>query len=238
MTPHMLVLIGARGGSNMSSWNMDMRNHAKENVSLYIFVSVLFVMGVIFGALMVNALSLEQKQEVTRYLGSFFHSVDQGLSVDAKTAFWQAFFMHIKWVGLIWILGCSVVGLPIVLILDFFKGVLVGFTVGYMVGQLSWKGVLFALASVAPQNLIIIPALMISSVAAISFSMYIVKNRFFQQKGSIRKPFMTYSLVNLSMVFLLLGASLLEAFVSPILMKWVTPMLIASETFAYLVSGS
>ncbi len=222
----------------MNRWNKDMRHYAKENVSLYIFVSVLFVMGVIFGALMVNALSLEQKQEVTRFLGSFFHSVDQGLSVDAKTAFQQAFFMHIKWVGLIWLLGCSVVGLPIVLILDFFKGVLVGFTVGYMVGQLSWKGMLFALASVAPQNVIIIPALMISSVAAISFSIYLIKNRLIQQKGTFRKPFMSYSLIHLSMVGLLFGASLMEAFLSPILMKWVTPMLMASEPFAYLISGS
>jgi stage II sporulation protein M len=234
----MLVLIGARGGSSMSSWNMDMRNYAKENLSLYIFVSVLFVMGVIFGALMVNALSLEQKQEVTRYLGSFFHSIDQGLSVDGKIAFWQAFFMHTKWILLIWILGISVVGLPIILILDFFKGVLIGFTVGYMVGQLSWKGMLFALVSVVPQNLIIIPALMISSVAAISFSLYLIKNRFFQQKGSIRQPFANYALVNVLMVALVFGAALFEAFLSPILMKWVTPMLIASETFAYLVMGS
>lgn len=207
--------------------SLNMRAYMKEHLPLYLFVSVLFIMGIIFGALMVNALSLEQRQDLTQYLGSFFHMIDQGTEMQGKSSFQQSFGMHLKWILLIWVLGLSVIGLPLILILDFLKGVLIGFTVGYLVGQLSWEGMLFVLVSVAPQNLIIIPVIIICSVSGISFSLYLVKNRILQRSGiPLSEPLIRYSLVTLSLIFLLFGVSLFEAFITPILMEWVTPMLL------------
>jgi stage II sporulation protein M len=205
--------------------NQTMKQFMKENVSLYVFVSVLFVIGVVFGAVMVNALSLEQKQEMSRHLGSFFQEVNGGMEVDKGLSFQQSFGLHMKWILLIWLFGLSIIGLPLILILDFLKGVLIGFTVGYLIGQLSWKGMLFAFVSVAPQNLIIIPALLICSVSAIAFSIYMIKNRFIQRKGSMYQPFMRYTSITLVMGVLLLGAAVWEGYFSLGLIKWVTPML-------------
>ncbi|UUZ94347.1 stage II sporulation protein M [Paenibacillus sp. P25] len=163
--------------------NRTLEQYMKEHLSYYIFVGVIFVTGVIFGAVMVGALSLEQKQEITRYLGNFFSSVEQGaLTGDVQSSFRESFSMHIKWILIIWILGLSVIGSPLILILDFLKGVLVGFTVGYMVGTMSWKGLLFALVSVVPQNLIVIPTSLVCSATAIAFTVHLVKNRFFQKR--------------------------------------------------------
>lgn len=47
------------------------RQAFKDQTMLYVFVGVLFLVGVLFGALMVNALSLEQQQEMARYLNHF-----------------------------------------------------------------------------------------------------------------------------------------------------------------------
>lgn len=205
--------------------NQSMKQFMRENLSLYVFVSVLFVIGVVFGAVMVNALSLEQKQEMTRHLGSFFHELNGGATYDGAQSFKSAFAVHMKWILLIWLLGLSIIGLPIILILDFLKGVLIGFTVGYLVGQMSWKGMLFALASIAPQNLIVIPALLICSVSAMAFSISMIKNRFIQRRGTIYHPFVKYTNITLLMGGLLLVAALWEGYMSPQLMKWVTPML-------------
>jgi stage II sporulation protein M len=209
----------------MMNGNQTMKQFMKENVSLFVFVSVLFVIGVVFGAVMVNALSLEQKQEMSRHLGSFFQEVNGGMEVDKGLSFQQSFGMHMKWILLIWLFGLSIIGLPLILILDFLKGVLIGFTVGYLIGQLSWKGMLFAFVSVAPQNLIIIPSLLICSVSAVAFSIYMIKNRFIQRKGSMYQPFMRYTSITLLMGVLLLGAAVWEGYFSLGLIKWVTPML-------------
>lgn len=210
--------------------NQSLQLYVKENLSLYLFVSVIFITGVIFGAVMVNALSLEQKQEIMRYLGNFFSSVDQGGFMETNASFQQSFAMHIKWILIIWILGMSVIGLPLILVLDFLKGVLIGFTVGYLVGQLSWKGLLFALVSVAPQNLVIIPALLICSVTAMAFSIHMVKHRFMTRKGAFYEPFMRYSATILVSGVLLAGVALFEAHISPVMMKWVTPMLVTMSS--------
>ncbi|ALS22763.1 stage II sporulation protein M [Paenibacillus naphthalenovorans] len=207
--------------------NRTLEQYMKEHLSLYIFVGVIFVTGVVFGAVMVNALSLEQKQEITRYLGNFFSIVTQGgLESGTASSIKESFTMHIKWVLIIWLLGLSVIGLPLILILDFLKGVLIGFSVGYMVGTLSWKGLLFALVSVVPQNLIVIPLLIICSVSAISFSILLVKNRFISRKGTLYEPFMRLSGTILASGFMLIGVAVFEAHVSPVMMKWVAPMLI------------
>lgn len=211
----------------MTNLNSSLRYYLKEHLSLYIFVSVLFVMGVIFGALLVNALTLEQRQEMSQYLGSFLHLIHQGTEVNGLEFLKQAFATQLKWILLIWVLGLSVVGLPIILILDFLKGVLIGFTVGYMVAQLSWKGLLFAFVSVAPQNLIVIPAIIICSVSALAFSTFLIKNRFLQKKGSLAQPFKSYVFITLGMIGCLFVASVLESYVIPIFMKWITPMMMA-----------
>ncbi|MBB3127593.1 stage II sporulation protein M [Paenibacillus sp. SSG-1] len=204
------------------------RHALKEQNILYIFVAVLFLVGVIFGALMVNALSLEQQQDLGRYLGNFFVTVNQGAEAGQPAhSYWDIAGLHLKWVGLIWILGLSVIGLPGILILDFLKGVLVGFTVGYLVGQFSWHGLLFALVSVAPPNLLIIPVLIVCSVSAIAFSLHIIKNRvMLQRPGNITRPFASYVGMTLVMGLIMLGISSFETWVTPTMMRWVTPMLI------------
>lgn len=199
----------------------------KEHLSLYVFVFVLFVTGVVFGAVMTRALTLEQKQELARYLNSFFHIVEQRTGLDEAQSFQQSVSLHMKWVAMIWLLGLSVIGLPLIFALDFLKGVLVGFSIGYMVGEYAWKGLLFSLVSVVPQNLIAVPALVVLSASASAFSIYLIKNRFMQKRGSIYSPFMRYCFTTLSMALLLAGISLYEAFLSPSLMRLVAPLLLA-----------
>lgn len=199
----------------------------KENLSLYLFVGVLFVMGVVFGSVLVGALSLEQKDQMGRYLSSFIYAMNDGVAWDGKQSFTDALIMNWKWAVLIWLLGLSVIGMPLVLILDFLKGVLVGFSVGFLVSELSWKGVLFALVSVLPHNLIVIPAFLICSVAAVAFSVSLVKNRLHQRKSSLRVQLVQYTSIIFFMGIVLTLAAFYQGYVSPSVMKWVTPMLVA-----------
>ncbi|MUT65556.1 stage II sporulation protein M [Paenibacillus sp. NEAU-GSW1] len=202
----------------------------KSQFTLYVFVAVLFVVGVIFGGLMVNALTLEQQQELASDVSQYINLVNNGTAADASHSFWERMLFHGKWLFLLWILGITVVGVPFVLALDFLKGALVGFAIGTLISQHAWKGVLFSLVSVAPPNLIVVPVFMVISVAAISFSTYVVKNRLFQQKGSLVPQIAGFSSTALLMLLMLAGAALLEAYISPVLMQWVAPVLAASQT--------
>mgnify|MGYP001182240981 CR=1 FL=1 len=203
------------------------RQMIKEQTPLYIFVAVLFLVGVVFGALIVSALTMDQQQELGDYLGNFFATVDQQGLPAAPDSFWSIAALNLKWIGLIWILGLSVIGLPGILILDFLKGVLIGFTVGCLVSQYSWHGLLFALVSVAPHNLILIPVLLVCSAAAIAFSLLMIRSRVLgQRRTTVTRPFAMYTLLSFLMALLILGVSCFETWVTPSMMRWVTPMLV------------
>ncbi|MNO32152.1 Stage II sporulation protein M [compost metagenome] len=199
----------------------------KEQTPLYIFVAVLFLVGVVFGALIVSALTLDQQQELGDYLGNFFVTVDQQGLPAAPDSYWDIAALNLKWIGLIWILGLSVIGLPGILILDFLKGVLIGFTVGCLVSEYSWHGMLFALVSVAPHNLVLIPVLLVGSAAAIAFSLMMIRSRVMGQRRSpVTRPFVMYTMLSFGLAVLVLGISGFEAWVTPTMMRWVTPMLV------------
>ncbi|HDR5732041.1 TPA: stage II sporulation protein M, partial [Bacillus anthracis] len=60
------------------TWQDRVMSHIQENSSLYIFNAVLLLMGVIFGAILVNSLQLNQKQDLSFYLQRFFGQVSKG----------------------------------------------------------------------------------------------------------------------------------------------------------------
>ncbi len=195
--------------------------HLKDNLSLYLFTIVLFTMGVSFGAVIVNSLSLTQKQDLMQYLSQFFHELKQGMDANPQMAFQQALGDHIKYIGFIWILGLSIIGLPIILIMVFLKGLVVGFTVGFLVNQWHWSGLMMAGFSVLPQNLVVIPVIIIVGTAGISFSLRLIRSRFMRRGEPIYHYFLRYSFLVLLMGCILGIASLFEAFISPMLMKLV-----------------
>jgi stage II sporulation protein M len=199
------------------------QQHVQSQLSLYIFVTVLFVMGVVFGAVIVNTLSDSQKQDLLHYMGYFFQGLNQNNIAEPRVAFQHAMGDHLKTLGLMWILGLSIVGLPLILILVFLKGLSIGFTVGFLVNQLSWKGLWFAMVAVLPHNLLVVPVMIFVAVSGLQFSLLLVKNRLIQRRGTIYPQFLSYSVSVTAVAVVLVIASFFEAYVSPWLMRSAVP---------------
>ncbi|WP_147533860.1 stage II sporulation protein M [Bacillus marasmi] len=194
--------------------------HFREYSSVYIFVIVLFLMGVIFGAVVVNSLSFSQKEDLFYYLSQFFGQLTGGKEASAKDLFMQSLLHNSKYIGLMWLLGVSIIGLPVILILLFIKGMVVGFTVGFLVNQMGWDGFLLSFVSVLPQNFIIIPIFIIMSVMTITFSLQMIKRQFMKKISSPFMPMLSrYFLVLVGAVIVLTCAAAIEAYISPALMK-------------------
>jgi stage II sporulation protein M len=201
-------------------------SHIREYSSIYLFVSILLLMGVIFGAIIVNSIHLNQKKDLLEYLNKFFGQVSQGGVGEPLNIFKQSYFSHLKYIALIWLLGISVIGLPVILILLFTKGIVVGFTVGFLVDQLGWQGFMLSFVSVLPQNLVVIPLYIIVSTIAVNCSMKLIRQHFVNRKSTSFLPF----LARYTVVFFMVGAglicaSLFEAFASPYLMKSVLELI-------------
>ncbi|GED24065.1 stage II sporulation protein M [Brevibacillus agri] len=197
------------------------QSYMREHQSLYWFTIVLFTMGIIFGAVLVNSLPLSQKQELYGFLQYFFNSLSTSGIPETSAHFQQSFGHYAKTVAIMWVLGLSIIGLPMILLMLFLKGVVVGFTVGFLVSQLQWKGVTFAMLGVLPQNLLVVPALFIIGVSGISFSLRLIQTRLLSKRDVIAPHFMGYTVLVISMLGVLTLAALFETFVSPRLMQLV-----------------
>lgn len=196
--------------------------HFREHSSVYLFVVVLFLMGVIFGAIVVNSLSITQKEDLFYYLSQFFGQVSDNKVAASNDLLWQSFMHNGKFIGLMWILGISIIGLPVILIILFIKGLVVGFTVGFLVNQMGWDGFLLSFVSILPQNLIIIPVFIFAATLSVSFSLKMIRRQFMKKLSQPIFPlFSRYGLALLGTLALLIAAAGIEAYVSPTLMKLV-----------------
>lgn len=192
----------------------------REHSSIFLFIVVLFLMGVIFGAIVVNSMSFTQKEDLFYYLSQFFGQVSDGNVAENNDLFLQSFLHNSKFIGLIWILGISIIGLPIILILLFVKGMVVGFTVGFLVSQMKWKGFMLAFVSILPQNLIIIPVFIIMAAFSVVFSLRMIKRQFIKKYAQPILPFFKgYIIALVIAVIFISAASGIEAYLSPWLMK-------------------
>ena len=70
--------------------------HITEHSSLYVFITVLFLMGVIFGAVLVNSLSFSQKEDLFYYLSQFFGQVSQGEIATTNEMFSQSVLHNVQ----------------------------------------------------------------------------------------------------------------------------------------------
>lgn len=196
--------------------------HFREHSSIYLFVVVLFLMGVIFGAIVVNSLTFSQKEDLAYYLSQFFGEVSNGKVAASKDVFAQSLFDNSKFIGMMGILGISIIGLPVILIVLFMKGLVIGFTVGFLVNQMGWNGFLLSFVSVLPQNFIIIPVFIITATVAVSISLKMIRRQFMKKISEPILPLLgRYALVFVVAGLFLVIAALFEAYISPSLMKTV-----------------
>lgn len=176
---------------------------------------ILFLTGIIFGAIIVNSMNFVQKQDLYFYLERYFGQIVSGEKIENMTILMSSFFYHAKYLLLLFVLGLSVIGLPVVWVLLFLKGLVVGFSVGFIVNQLGLKGLLLAALSIAPQNFLIIPIYIIAGSLSMIFSLTLL-GKLFTRKISqpILQPFGRYVSVFLILLFASLFAAGLEAFIA------------------------
>lgn len=199
--------------------NSKYSNYLQENITLYIFTIVLFIMGIVLGSYLIYSLSGSQKQEILSTLNLFFSDINN-LELNTQIAFREILYENIKYLLIIWFLGLSIVGMPLIFIIIYLKGLVVGFTISFFIFEMNWRGLLVAIIVIIPQNILIVPVLIIAGVSGVRFSISLIKSRK-DKNFSYLHSFKTYLLISLMLVGILVIASSFEAFVSPSLMRGV-----------------
>ena len=152
------------------------KQHLKDNRAQYLLIILFFVAGVVIGAYKVGSLDSTVRSHLSGLINGYLQSGVQGRLVGNEII-WKAFITQSKIILLIWFLGLTVIGLPLILGVVFVRGLSLGFTIAFLAHEQNAAGIWIAMVSVLPQNLVYIPLLLAWSVVALNFSVFIVKSR-------------------------------------------------------------
>lgn len=195
------------------------KQHLKENRAPYLLVGVLFITGFIAGYYQVWGLEGDVKEYLLRLIESYLKE-GADYSLYGSSIFLQAFWNQARLVLLIWMLGLTVIGIPLILAVVFLRGYALGFTLGFLYHQKAGAGVVLSLVAIFPQNLVYVPFLLVASVIALNFSQYLVKGRN-TSSLPLGAGLLLYSLAMLGALCFFLGGAFIEAYLSPWLLQLV-----------------
>ncbi|MEW6242772.1 MAG: stage II sporulation protein M [Bacillota bacterium] len=196
-------------------WTVNFR----ENIGIYIFILMVFIIGIVLGAMAMKSLDYGQKAELFSYVSLFVRGLVEGTGVKSP-GFGQVALSHVKTSALLWVLGLSVVGMPVVAAVIFMRGFILGFTVGFLAMEMGWRGMLFAAVSVFPQNILAVPVALAAATWSVSFSWFLVRRR--RSPDPLLPEIFRYTVLCAMAAAVLLVAGMVETYISPALMKLVS----------------
>lgn len=202
--------------------------YIKKNFNTFFSLFMAFVIGVSAGAFTSNGLSSTQKEELVYYFQGFLHLLDNQ-KVDTGELLKIATIENIKIVFVIWILGVTIIGAPFIFIIVGIKGFITGFSSGFIIKILGLKGVLFTIFALLPKEFIIVPCIITLGVSGINFSRSILKSNPAKHfsKENIKANFAAYCIVTLFFTCLIFAGALVEAYITPVFIRIISPMIIA-----------
>ncbi len=200
----------------MDRLKIKIAQHLYASWWLYLLVGSCFLVGLLFGFWGMN--SLEESQ--TSSLKKLFEDVliQYGGNFNFAVSARQAVLKNIVNLGKIFLLGLTIIGLPLVLVIIFTRGFILGFTIQFLCQESAWRGGVLALSALLPPNLLSLPAYLLGAVTAINFSLQLIRGQN-QRNLKISQCFLEYLLVMTGLAVLMLGSALIEGYFSPVMIK-------------------
>ena len=195
------------------------------NKKMFIFLLALFVIGIIVGSLFVTILKDSDKTLITESLNNFFTNV-KTLNLKWKSTLITTLITQASYVIGIWILGISIIGLPLILIIYFSKAFILGFSIGSILLNYNVKGILLSIAYIFPHHIINFFIYTILSIYALSLSIKLFDSLLHKKKLDFRPILNKYLFILMVSVVLCITSTLLEVFVMPRLVYYVTTLVL------------
>lgn len=196
----------------------------QKNWPVLLFLLIVLLAGVTAGTIASKTLDLNVRQDLSEHLQSFLLGLTEEINSRDQKGFFSLLIQQLKILLLIWLLGLSIVGFPFIPIVLFLRGFLVGFTIGFLIEELAFRGFVFALASLLGQNLISLPLYAFMSLISLAFAWNLLNALLNRRAIDFWQQFIGYSLLMALCGIGFLLASLVEYYLSPILMELATSL--------------
>lgn len=186
--------------------------HIENNIKEYLIVTLIFIIGIIFGVIYINNSSDAQKTEISTYITNFIKSLKNTENTIDKTALLVDTIKSNMFLAiLLWFMGCTVVGVPIVYAIVAYRGFALSYTISSIIATLGEKGILFSIVTFLIHNIIFIPSIFSLAVSGIRLCKSIMKDK---RKENIKLEICRHSIFSILFCLILIGTAFVEVYVS------------------------
>lgn len=156
------------------------KDKVKFNKKIILFLMILTVIALISGSIFLTILNEEDFKLVSNHLNGFLDTIKNN-KMNYLLVLKNNLIPNIIYVFLIWFLGISIIGIPIIIFIYFFKVFILGFSVASIMATYSFKGILFSLIYIFPGQIFTMIGFLILSIFALNFSFKILNGIFFKK---------------------------------------------------------
>lgn len=194
------------------------KSNIGTNKNMLIFLSIIGIIGIIIGTILNIALNQDDSKLVSEFLNNFIYNI-QNNNLDYKGSFFNSLISNLGYIAFIWLLGISVIGLPITLFIFFTKTFVLGFSISSIIANYKLKGCLLALSYIFPHMIINIFVYIVLTMYSLSLSLKIFQTIIKKQTLDFKFIMHKYLKILLISIIIIVITSAIEVFITPILMK-------------------
>lgn len=186
-------------------------NHISENINVYFKVLIIFVIGVCIGIAVVNQLPEVGLQNINKYITNSVNALKNNNEISKLQTLKLSLFKDIIIVLIVYFFGLTLLGNFILYFITLIIGITFGYTIAAIMTSFTFiQGILFFLTSMLLQNIINIPSIIFLIVQGIKSH----KNLIQKQNISTKYILAKHSACAISVMILLVIASLIETYIS------------------------
>jgi len=195
-----------------------LRNKIIINKKMVTFFAVITIIAIISGSIYMMVLSKNDQSLVKEEMTLFFDNIKNN-KLNYFEVIKNTGISNITFIIVIWVLGLSIVGLPIVVVMYFSKIFILGFSLASIIANYKLKGLLIALLYIFPHQLINIIIYGILVIYSVSLSLKLLSTALKKKTLDFKLVMNKYLFILCLSVIVIIITSLLETFLMPNLIK-------------------
>lgn len=202
-------------------YNKYRKEISKKNNFLVLILGI-FILGLIFGSIYITILGKSEKALIINSVGNYFNEI-KGVSFDnGINIFKNSLISNLLYNISMWLLGLSAIGLPVIIIMVFFKSFVLSFSVSSIIAKYGFKGILGALLYIFPSPLITGIFSIILGTYSMIISVKLIRSAFTKQTINFKSFMGKYFFILLISILVSVLCALIDAFASPYILKLFT----------------
>lgn len=199
----------------MKEMYLSYRNSLSKRKKITLFILLIFFIGLTIGSFYITILNESEKTLIIKKVASFFKLNSKIEFSDKLLLFKNSLFSNLIFFIILWFLGLSVIGIPITIIMLFFKGFVCGFSISSIIACYKLKGIIAVILYIFPSTIILSLFTIFLCDFSFKISLSILDNAMHKKSLNFNTFMGKYFFIFMIMILLSIICALFDGFISP-----------------------